>query len=247
MQFDPPLIEARLVRRYKRFLADVEIEGQGVVVAHCPNPGRMTGLDATDTRVWVSRAGRLDRKLAFTLEYVEANGQMTGVNTHRANSLAREALALGRIEALGAYDEVRAEVAYHEKSRVDFRLSAAGAPPLWLEVKSVTLSRQSGLAEFPDTPSERAARHVEALSAMIAKGDRAAILFVVQRSDCSAFRLAGDIDPSFARAIRSARHSGLEIYALSVEASPERAEIGPALRVAASDDGDLEFGPVFSV
>lgn len=236
MQFDPPLIEARLVRRYKRFLADVEIEGQGVVVAHCPNPGRMTGLDEADARVWLSRSGRLDRKLAYTLEYVEANAQMTGVNTHRANALAREALALGRIEALRAYDEVQSEVAYHEKSRVDFRLSASGAPTLWLEVKSVTLSRQSGLAEFPDTPSERAVRHVEALSAMIANGDRAAILFVVQRSDCRDFRLASDIDPSFARAIASARKRGLEIYALSVAASPERAEIGPTLHVAASDE-----------
>jgi sugar fermentation stimulation protein A len=220
MQFPQPLARGLLVRRYKRFFADVVLDEGGAVTAHCPNPGTMLGLNAPGRPCWLSRSDDPKRKLAHTLELVEADGALVGVNTMRANRIAAEALAQGRIAALAGYDQVRAEVAYGEASRADFRLDAPGRAPCWLEVKSVTLSRAAGLAEFPDCVSARGLRHLTELTARVAAGERAAVLFLVQRGDCDRFELAADLDPALARGLAAAAAAGVEVLAYGCDVTP---------------------------
>jgi sugar fermentation stimulation protein A len=212
MRFHAPLIEARLLRRYKRFLADVELAGETVTV-HCANPGAMTGLAEPGMRVFLSRSQSRTRKLALSWELVEAAGCLVGINTGMPNRLVEEAIHAGTIPELAGYAGVRREVAYGQGSRVDFVLSGPDRPDAYVEVKSVTLSRQQGIAEFPDTPTARGARHLEELAAMAAAGHRAVMLYLVQRSDAAAFRLAGDIDPAYAAGFARAKAAGVEMLA----------------------------------
>ena len=221
MLFPTPLIRATLLRRYKRFFADVALEDGSEITAHCPNPGAMLGLSAPDLGCWVSRSDDPKRKLAHTLELVEADGGLVGVNTLHPNRLVAEALAADAIPELTGYDSHRREVRYGAASRVDFLLEHPGRPPAWVEVKGVTLARRAGLAEWPDCVSARGARHVAELAAMAAAGDRAVVLFVVQRDDCTAFDLAHDLDPAFSRAWEAARAAGVEplVYGCSMSSA----------------------------
>lgn len=211
MDFPAPLAAGTLVRRYKRFFADVMLDDGRAITAHCPNPGSMMGLAREGAKVWVSRSDAPNRKLAHTLEIVEADGALVGVNTLLPNRIVEEALRAGAIPELTGYDNLRREVGYGEKSRVDFLLEHPGRPPCYLEVKSVTLSRQPGLAEFPDSVSARAAGHLQELAAVRAAGARAVVLFLVQRMDCTAFAPAADIDPRFALVLVNAEALGIEI------------------------------------
>jgi sugar fermentation stimulation protein A len=220
MQFPQPLLRGVLVARYKRFFADVVLDDGREITAHCPNPGAMLGLSTPGQTCWLSRSDDPKRKLAHTLEVVETDGALVGVNTLHPNRLVAEALAAGAIPELAGYPVVRREVKYGEKSRIDFVLE--GDDRCWVEVKGVTLSRQPGLAEWPDCVSARGARHVAELEAMVAHGDRAVVLFVAQRDDCDRFALAGDLDPAFADALARATAAGVEVLAygcaMSVEA-----------------------------
>jgi sugar fermentation stimulation protein A len=230
MQFPQPLARGVLVRRYKRFFAEVALDDGGTVTAHCPNPGAMLGLNAPGQGCWVWRSDDPKRKLAHTLELVEAeDGALVGVNTHRANALVAEALAAGAIAELAQYPTVRAEVRYGAASRVDFLLTGAGRPDFWLEVKSVTLSRAPGLAEFPDSRTARGARHLEELAAMARGGARAGLLFVVQRGDCQRVELARDLDPALDRAMDAALAAGLEVIARGCRIDPAGMALGPRL------------------
>jgi sugar fermentation stimulation protein A len=219
MQFPQPLARGVLVARYKRFFADVMLDDGRELTAHCPNPGAMLGLSTPGQVCWLSRSDDPKRKLAHTLEMVEADGALVGVNTLHPNRLVAEALAAGAIPELAGYPVVRREVKYGEKSRVDFVLE--GADRCWVEVKGVTLSRQPGLAEWPDCVSARGARHVAELEAMVASGDRAVVLFVAQRDDCNRFALAGDLDPAFAAALKRATAAGVEVLAYGCAMSAE--------------------------
>lgn len=210
MRFPQPLTRARLVRRYKRFLADVALEDGTETTAHVANPGAMLGLAEPGMTVWLSRSPSPTRKLPLSWELVEADGALVGVNTHRANRLVAEALAGNAIPELAGYADVRPEAKYGEASRIDFLLTAEDRAPCWLEVKSVTLSRRPGLAEWPDCASARAARHLAELTARVAQGDRAVILFLAQRADCDRFGLADDLDPAFAAALGKAREAGVD-------------------------------------
>lgn len=219
MQFPQPLARGVLAARYKRFFADVALDDGSEITAHCPNPGAMLGLSTPGQVCWLSRSDDPKRKLAHTLEMVEADGALVGVNTLHPNRLVAEALAAGAIPELAGYPVVRREVKYGERSRVDFVLE--GADRCWVEVKGVTLSRQPGLAEWPDCVSARGARHVAELEAMVAGGDRAVVLFVAQRNDCDRFALAGDLDPAFAAALARARGAGVEVLAYGCTMSAE--------------------------
>ena len=220
MQFPQPLARGVLVARYKRFFADVVLDDGREITAHCPNPGAMLGLSTPGQVCWLSRSDDPKRKLAHTLEMVEAGGALVGVNTLHPNRLVAEALAAGAIPELAGYPVTRREVKYGEKSRVDFVLE--GADRCWVEVKGVTLSRQPGLAEWPDCVSARGARHVAELEAMVKAGDRAVVLFVAQRDDCDRFALAGDLDPGFAAALKRAMSAGVEVLAYGCAMSAER-------------------------
>lgn len=218
MRLPGPLVKARLIKRYKRFLADAEIVATGeIVTAHLANPGTMLSLLREDATIWLSRAQNPKRKLAYDWRIVELDGDaLSGVSTQHPNALVAEALAARALAPFAAYDRVRPEARYAGDSRVDFLLSKDGAPDLYLEVKNVHLRRDGDWAEFPDSVTARGAKHLRALSDMVSEGARAAMLYVVQRDDCRRFRLAEDLDPAYAAAFRSARLAGVEAHAYGV-------------------------------
>jgi sugar fermentation stimulation protein A len=210
MRLRTPLVPGRLLLRYKRFLADVELEADGSLhTVHCPNPGRMTGLAEPGMRVWLSRSASLTRRLPYTLELVEADGGLVGINTQHPNRLVEEAVRTGLIPELAGYAEIHREVAYDVGCRVDLRLRAPGRPDCYVEVKNVHLRRQGGAA-FPDSPTLRGARHLRALARRVAAGERAVVVYVVQRTDCADFGIAADIDPGYALAVEEAMAGGVE-------------------------------------
>jgi sugar fermentation stimulation protein A len=213
MRFSAPLKPARLVKRYKRFLADVTLDDGGLVTAHCPNPGSMMGLKDPGMRCWVSCHDDPKRKLKYTLELVEADGALVAMNTQNPNKIAEEAIQAGQIDPLTGYTSLRREVKYGENSRIDLRLEDEDRPPAWVEVKNCHLMRKPGLAEFPDSVTTRGAKHLGELSRRVEAGDRAVQLFIVQRPDCTRLSPARDLDPAYAEALEAAAQAGVEILA----------------------------------
>lgn len=171
MKFAAPLIPGRLVRRYKRFFADVTLDDGTEVTAHCANTGAMTGIKEPGLRVWLSQSDNPKRKLKYTWELVEAEGTLIGALPNAANALAEEAVRAGTIAELAGHDSLRREVRYGENSRIDLLLENAGEPPCWVEVKNVHWQRALGVAEFPDGVTSRGAKHLGELSARAAVGD----------------------------------------------------------------------------
>lgn len=211
MLFPQPMRRGVLVRRYKRFLADVVFDDGEETTVHVANPGAMLGLNTPGMTVWCSDSGSKTRKLPLTWELAEADGGLVGINTHHPNRIVAEALKAGAIPELTGYASVRPEVKYGEASRIDFLLEGEDRPACWLEVKNIHLMRTPGLAEFPDCVAARSAKHLRELEAMVARGDRAVQLFVVQRTDCDRFDTAGDLDPTYHAALRHAFRAGVEV------------------------------------
>jgi len=211
MDFPSPLVRGALVSRYKRFFADVVLDDGTPVTAHCPNPGAMLGLNTPGLGCWLSKSDDPKRKLAHTLELVEADGGLVGVNTLHPNRLVAEALAGEALPELAGYATHRREVRYGTNSRVDFLLQHPSRPPCWLEVKNVHLRRSGALAEFPDCVAARSAKHLRELEAMVADGERAVVLFVVQRGDCATFAACHELDPAFAQGLDRAADAGVEV------------------------------------
>lgn len=217
MDFPQPLSRGTLVARYKRFFADVVLDDGREITSHCPNPGAMLGLNTPGLPAWVSRSDDPKRKLAHTLELVEADGGLVGINTMHPNRLVAEALAADHFPELTGYASHRREVRYGANSRVDFLLEAPDRARCWLEIKNCHLMRTPGLAEFPDCVAARSTKHLGELEAMVAEGDRAAVLFVVQRTDCHRFASAPDCDPAFASALERVQGAGVELYVYGCE------------------------------
>jgi sugar fermentation stimulation protein A len=217
VRFSAPLFPATLVRRYKRFLADVVLASGETVTVHCANPGSMIGLNVPGARVWLSKSDNPNRKLAHSWELIEVDfgggAELVGINTVHPNALAAEAIAAGAIAELAGYGTIRREVKYGKNSRVDFLLEHPARPPCYLEIKNVHLMRQPGLAEFPDAVTKRGAKHLDELSAMVAAGARAVLLFLIQIGSAQRFKLARDVDPAYGKAFDAARAAGVEIIA----------------------------------
>lgn len=230
MRFQTPLVPARLIRRYKRFLADVRLDDGREVTAHCANPGSMMGLADPGMKIWLEPNDDPKKKLKYGWRLVDhENGHFTGVDTSVPNRALKAALEAGRIPELATYETVRSEVKYGDKSRIDFLLSQPGLTDAYVEVKSVTLSRRPGLAEFPDSVTARGTKHLGELANMVAAGHRAMMLYLVQRSDCQGFTLARDIDPTYAAAFEEAHRAGVECLIYGTRLSPAGVEIGSGL------------------
>jgi sugar fermentation stimulation protein A len=237
MRFPAPLIPATLIRRYKRFLADVVLPSGEEMTVHVANPGAMIGLNAPGARVWLSKSANPARKLPYSWELVEVNFgsklELVGVNTGHPNAIVAEALAEGGIAELAGYDRVRREVKYGTSSRVDFVLESATRPPCYVEVKNVHLMREQGLAEFPDCVTARGARHLDELAQMVERGHRAVMLFLIQIGSAQRFALAADLDPGYAQAFARARQAGVEAFAYRCVVSGDAIAVGSAVPIAA--------------
>lgn len=225
MDFSQPLMPARLIRRYKRFLADVELPDGRRLTVHCPNTGAMLGCDLPGSRVWLSRSDNPRRRYPHTWEMVEVAPELlVGINTGRSNRLIEEALVSGMITELGGFTGIRREVRLHKhRARVDFLLEYPDPEPdCYLEVKNVTAAVSGREALFPDAVSARAARHLQVLMELVGRGLRAALCYCAQRHDVDRIRAAGEIDPVYARTLAEARAAGVQVLAYGCRVEPGR-------------------------
>ena len=216
MKFSSDLIPATLIRRYKRFLADVTLVGNDkIVTIHTPNTGTMLGCAEPGSRIWLQDSGNPARKYRLGWELsTSETGALIGVNTHLANQLVREGIENGMVAELQGYDSLRREVRYgQENSRIDLLLQHTARPACYIEVKNVTLVRDEGVAAFPDAVSQRGTRHLRELIRLVRQGYRAVLLFCVQRADAQVVEAARDIDPAYADTLRTAVNQGVEVLA----------------------------------
>jgi sugar fermentation stimulation protein A len=227
MQFQSPLIRAKLIRRYKRFLSDVLLPDGREVTAHCANPGSMMGLLNDDTQAWVEPNDDPKKKLKFAWRIAElSTGAMVLVDTAQANRIVKEALANNAIPEF-ANQDFRPEVKYGDGSRIDFLLTDQAGQQTYVEVKAVTLSRKTGSAEFPDSVTARGTKHLHELSKVVENGHRAVMFYLVNRTDCDVVSIASDIDPTYAAALQGAQRAGVEVIAYRSDISHDRITLGP--------------------
>ena len=234
MKFPLPLRRATLVRRYKRFLSDHLLESGESVIAHCANPGAMTGLDAAGAETWLAPVTSPTAKLPFRWELMRVNRGLVGINTQAANPVAEEAVRKNLIPEVMGYASLRREVRYGTNSRIDLLLEDEARRPCYVEVKNVHLRRAEN-AEFPDTVTKRGAKHMTELATTAERGARAVLLFVVQREDCAAFNLADDIDPAYAAAFADARARGVEALCYCCKLTTDSIDLHRAIPIVARE------------
>lgn len=232
MKFHAPLVRGTLVQRYKRFMADVVLDTGETITAHCANSGAMAGLKAPGSVVWLSPAANPDRKLKYSWELIEADGDLVGINTSNPNHIVAEAIRAGAIAPLTGYGNLRQEVKYGRNSRIDILLEDPDRPLCYVEVKNVHLRRDGTLAEFPDAVTERGAKHLVELGDMVEAGHRAVMLYLVQRMDCDRFAIAADVDPAYDGGLRVARERGVEVLCYACRLSTEEITVDRALVLA---------------
>jgi sugar fermentation stimulation protein A len=232
MQIDKPTLEGRLLRRYKRFLADIEIPGEDEpIVAHCPNTGSLLGCVPAGAPCVLRDSQDPKRKLRYTLQTVEVDGTWVNVDTGLPNKLVPEAVAAGLVPTLRGYDRIRTEVKYGKNSRIDVLLEKEDGARCYVEVKNTTLARGKR-ALFPDAVTERGRKHLVELMEMVAEGHRSVMFFCVSRSDVTSFAPADDIDPAYGETLREAVAAGVELEAWSTVVGPTSFELGKRLRVS---------------
>ena len=238
MKFTTPLIPGKLIKRYKRFLTDVELENGDVVVAHCANSGSMLSVNAPGAPVWLSPANDPKRKLKYTWELIQIgdapNAAMVGINTQHPNKIVAEAIEAGEIAELAGYDTLKREVKYGKNSRIDIYLESPDKPACYVEVKNTTMRRDlspGAPAEFPDAVTARGAKHLDELADMVREGHRAVMFYLVQRDDADSFTVVGDIDPTYAEKLAQARKAGVEVLAYGCDVSPEEIRISRPVEI----------------
>lgn len=232
MKFATPLIPGKLIKRYKRFLSDVELASGEVVVAHCANSGSMLSVDDAGAPVWLSPANDPKRKLKYTWELVQIGSAMVGINTQHPNRVVAEAIEAGQIAELTGYTSLRREVKYGKNSRIDILLESPdqdpGRPKCYVEVKNTTMRRDltpGAPAEFPDAVTARGAKHLEELADMVREGHRAVMFYLVQRDDADSFTVAADIDPAYAQGLKTAMQAGVEVVAYTCSVTPQEIKV----------------------
>ena len=209
MKFENKLISGQLIKRYKRFFVDVKI-GNKMITAHCPNTGSMYGLLKKDNRVWLTKSDNPNRKLKYTLQIIEVNNKKIGVNTHLTNKIILHGLENNLIKEFANDINIRPEVKFGSNTRFDFLITKKNFKA-FLEVKNVTLSRTSGLAEFPDAVTSRGLKHINELVKASTKGFKIFILYLIQRNDCKSFKIAADIDPEYSNSLSKAVKKKLKV------------------------------------
>ena len=229
-------MRGRLVRRYKRFLADVVLDTGDTVTASCPNTGSLLGLAEPGATVWLSASDSPTRKYRHTWELVEATlgsaPVLVGINTMHPNRLVAEAIAARKLRPLGGYPQLRREVKYGLASRIDLLLECPKQGSCYVEIKNVHMMRRPGLAEFPDSITARGTKHLAELSAMVAAGHRAVMLYLIQRGDATRLALARDIDPAYGAAFDAARAAGVEMLAYRCRLTPDAISLDKPVRVS---------------
>lgn len=235
MRFDAPLISGTLIKRYKRFLADVTLDNGEVITASCPNTGSMMGLTTPGNRVWLSTSNSPTRKYRHTLEVVgdKTHGGecLVGINTNHPNRIVAEAISDNRIAPLKGYETLRREVKYGANSRIDILLEDQKKGLAYVEIKNVHLVRKKNLAEFPDSVTSRGAKHLGELANMVREGHRAVMMFLIQRPDATRISLADDIDPAYGEAFDAAVAAGVEPLAYRCTITPEAITVDKKVKV----------------
>lgn len=231
MKFETDLIPGKLVKRYKRFMADVELENGEVVVAHCANSGSMLSVKEAGSPVWISPSNNPKRKLKYTWELVEVDGHLVGINTGHPNKIVEEAILAGQIAELIGYDSLRREVKYGQNSRIDVLLEDPDKPKCYVEVKNVTLRRGDN-ADFPDAVTSRGAKHLRELGDMVEEGHRGVMFYLVQRADCAVMDIARDIDPEYDACLKEAMKRGVEVICYQCDVKLDEITVSGPLGVA---------------
>lgn len=223
MHFPSPLTAGTLLKRYKRFLADIELADGDIITAHCPNTGTMLTCSTPGSPVLLSRSDNPKRKYPYTLEMIQVETTWVGVNTARTNGLVAEAIKNGRIAEFGNIDDIRAEISVSSHTRLDLQI-IQGDSSTYLEVKNCSLAID-GCAMFPDAVTARGTKHLHELIRLAGEGRRAAIFFLVQRMDAERFAPAVKIDPIYCLALRHALAAGVSVLVYQARVSPEAIEV----------------------
>jgi sugar fermentation stimulation protein A len=237
MDFPSPLLRGTLIQRYKRFLADVRLDDGTLVTATCPNTGSMMGLKNAGQIVWLSTSDSLTRKYKHTWEMVEHDlgkgPSLVGVNTSHPNKIVADAITAGKIKSLTGYATLERERKYGKNSRIDILLSDPAKPLTYVEIKNVHMSRVAGRAEFPDSITERGAKHLAELSDMVRDGHRSVMIFLIQRADVTALSLARDVDRTYGEAFDRAAAAGVEMLAVRCKLSTTAIDVDKIVPIKA--------------
>ncbi|GHF31087.1 sugar fermentation stimulation protein [Kordiimonas sediminis] len=228
MKFEGKLTKGILIKRYKRFLADIQLADGSIITAHCANSGSMMGLKEPGSTVWLSPNTNPKAKLDWRWEMVEADGVKVGINTSRPNHIVEEAILAGKIPELTDFETLRREVKYGQNSRIDLLLE--GAQSIYVEVKNVTL-KVGEEARFPDAVTARGTKHLLELIDMVAAGHRAVMVYLVQRPDCEIFTVARDIDPAYAEALKAANEAGVELLCYKCKLDETEISVDTAVKI----------------
>jgi sugar fermentation stimulation protein A len=229
MEFTKKLIKGKLVKRYKRFFTDVKLSKE-IVIAHCPNTGSMMGLLNEGNEVYISKNNDPKRKLKYTLEIIKVKKNLIGVNTHFANKIAHHGLSNNLIKEIVNSDSIKPEVFFNKETRFDF-LIEKNKQKIFVEVKNVTLSRESKIAEFPDSVTSRGSKHLKTLIEAIKKGYKCYLLFLVQIESVESFKIARDIDEEYYKNYLIAKKSGVNFLAYRCKITPQEITIEKKLNI----------------
>ena len=235
MDFENKLIPGVLIKRYKRFFVDIKLENK-IVTAHCPNPGSMFKLLEKGNRVWITESNNKNRKLKYTLQIIEVGNTKFCINTHITNKIVHESLEEKLVENLNGYNFIRPEKKFGTNTRFDFLLNdTKNDKKAFLEVKSVTLSRKKGHAEFPDSVTSRGKKHLENLMLANKQGYESYLMFLIQIENCKSFGIASDIDPEYSKIFKDALKKNIKVLCYDCKFSNKGIKINNKIKILLND------------